>query len=113
MFYLGSIPLGLEGEGESKPKLIKDICARPIFSLAIQAVGDMVKASDFDRKMLLLATQLAHETKQKTLLLAILEAMLRTLQREPQLKADSEGITLVRCSVRIILDLLKEPLAAS
>jgi hypothetical protein len=73
----------------------------------------MVKASDFDRKMLLLATQLAHETKQKTLLLATLEAMLKTLQQEPHLEAESEGITLVRCSVRIILDLLKEPLAAT
>ncbi|KAF8599254.1 hypothetical protein BDV93DRAFT_609374 [Ceratobasidium sp. AG-I] len=92
--FLAAVHQGLEGE-------------------AIQAVGDMVKASDFDRKMLLLATQLAHETKQKTLLLAILEAMLRTLQQEPQLEAESEGITLVRCSVRIILDLLKEPLAAS
>lgn len=73
----------------------------------------MVKASDFDRKMLLLATQLAHETKQKTLLLAILEAMLKTLRQEPHLEVESEGITLVRCSVRIILDLLKEPLAAT
>ncbi|KAG8729351.1 hypothetical protein FRC12_021042 [Ceratobasidium sp. 428] len=76
----------------------------------------MVKAPDFDRKMLLLATQLAHEVKQKTLLLAVLEAMLRTLQQGQQgleLEADAEGITIVRCSVRIILDLLKEPLAAT
>jgi hypothetical protein len=71
----------------------------------------MVKAPDFDRKMLLLATQLAHETKQKTLLLAILGAMLRTLQQGTHLGAETEGIMIVRCSVRIILDLLKEPLA--
>ncbi|KAG8721685.1 hypothetical protein FRC08_011094 [Ceratobasidium sp. 394] len=74
----------------------------------------MASAPDFDRKMLLLATQLAHETKQKTLLLAVLEAMLRTLRQGQQgleLEVEAEGITIVRCSVRIILDLLKEPLA--
>ncbi|CAE7228948.1 unnamed protein product [Rhizoctonia solani] len=81
--------------------------------LAIQAVENMLSASDFDRKMLLLATQLAHETKQKTLLLAALEAMYKTLQREPHADAETEGITLVRCSIRILLDLLKEPLAAT
>ncbi|KAG9104677.1 hypothetical protein FRC06_000063 [Ceratobasidium sp. 370] len=84
--------------------------------VAIQAVESMASAPDFDRKMLLLATQLAHETKQKTLLLAVLEAMLRTLrqgQRGLELEAEAEGITIVRCSVRIILDLLKEPLAAT
>ncbi|CAE6413964.1 unnamed protein product [Rhizoctonia solani] len=80
---------------------------------AIQAVENMLGASDFDRKMLLLATQLAHETKQKTLLLAILEAMYKTLQREPHVDVETEGITLVRCSIRILLDLLKEPLAAT
>jgi hypothetical protein len=73
----------------------------------------MLKTSDFDRKMLLLATQLAHETKQKTLLLAILEAMYKTLQRESHIEVETEGITLVRCGIRIILDLLKEPLAAT
>ncbi|QRW05718.1 hypothetical protein RhiLY_04717 [Ceratobasidium sp. AG-Ba] len=66
--------------------------------------------------MLLLATQLAHETKQRTLLLAVLGAMLRTLRQGHQgleLEAETEGITIVRCSVRIILDLLQEPLAAT
>jgi hypothetical protein len=73
----------------------------------------MLSTSDFDRKMLLLAIQLAHETKQKTLLLAVLEAMYKTMQREPHVDVETEGITLVRCSIRIILDLLKEPLAAT
>lgn len=71
----------------------------------------MLKTSDFDRKMLLLATQLAHETKQKTLLLATLEAMYKTLQQESYAEVETEGITLARCGIRIILDLLKEPLA--
>ncbi|KAH7330708.1 hypothetical protein B0J17DRAFT_580131, partial [Rhizoctonia solani] len=80
---------------------------------AIHAVENMMSASDFDRKMLLLATQLAHETKQKTLLLAVLEAMYKTLHREPHIDIETEGITLARCSIRILLDLLKEPLAAT
>ncbi|KAG9124870.1 hypothetical protein FRC07_009933 [Ceratobasidium sp. 392] len=95
--FLAAVHQGLEGE-------------------AIQAVESMAKAPDFDRKMLLLATQLAHEAKQKTLLLAVLEAMLRTLRQEEQsleLGAEAEGITIVRCSVRIILDLLKEPLVST
>ncbi|KAF8708275.1 Meiosis protein SPO22/ZIP4 like, partial [Rhizoctonia solani] len=79
---------------------------------AIQTVETMLSTLDFDRKMLLLAIQLAHETKQKALLLAVLEAMYKTMQREPHVDAETEGITLVRCSIRIILDLLKEPLAA-
>ncbi|CAE6472576.1 unnamed protein product [Rhizoctonia solani] len=80
---------------------------------AIHAVESMLGASDFDRKMLLLATQLAHETKQKNLLLAVLEAMYKTLEREPRADVETESITLVRCSIRILLDLLKEPLAAT
>ncbi|CAE6451343.1 unnamed protein product [Rhizoctonia solani] len=80
---------------------------------AIHAVENMMSTSDFDRKMLLLATQLAHETKQKTLLLAVLEAMYKTLHREPHVDVETEGITLARCSIRILLDLLKEPLAAT
>ncbi|CAE6532105.1 unnamed protein product [Rhizoctonia solani] len=80
---------------------------------AIQAVENMLGKSDFDRKTLLLATQLAHETKQKTLLLAVLEAMYKTLQQEPHVDVETEGIVLVRCSIRILLDLLKEPLAAT
>ncbi|KAJ1310787.1 hypothetical protein OPQ81_009307 [Rhizoctonia solani] len=80
---------------------------------AIQAVESMLSTSDFNRKMLLLATQLAHETKQKTLLLAVLEAMYKTLQQESHVDVESEGIILVRCSIRILLDLLKEPLAAT
>jgi hypothetical protein len=39
----------------------------------------MVKASDFDRRMLLLAVQVAHESKQKSLLLSILRALFDTV----------------------------------
>ncbi|KAG9223489.1 hypothetical protein CCMSSC00406_0006981 [Pleurotus cornucopiae] len=47
---------------------------------AIRAVQDMVKAPDFDRRMLLLATQLSHDVDMKTLLLSVLQSLLRTLK---------------------------------
>ncbi|KAF9508011.1 hypothetical protein BS47DRAFT_1320937 [Hydnum rufescens UP504] len=76
---------------------------------ATAAVHDMVKASDFDRQMLLLATQLAHENQMKRLLLAVLGSLLQTLHSEAGLASEVEAIILVRCMVRLILELLKEP----
>ena len=61
---------------------------------------------DFDRKMLLLATSMAHESDMKNLLLFILEALLKTLKRESGLEADTEAVTLVRCTVRLVHSLL-------
>jgi hypothetical protein len=42
-----------------------------------RAVGDMMKAPDFDPKMLLSAAQLSHERDMKSLLLTLLNPLLK------------------------------------
>ena len=69
---------------------------------AVSAVEAIVGSPDFDRRMLLLATSMAHESDMKNLLLTVLEALLKTLKRESGLGADTEAITLVRCIVRLV-----------
>ncbi|KAJ7160549.1 meiosis protein SPO22/ZIP4 like-domain-containing protein [Mycena crocata] len=80
---------------------------------AIRAVRDMVKSVDFDRKMLLLATQISHESEMKTVLLAVLEALLGTLRIENSKGGETvvEAMTLIRCIIRLVLKLLVEPAA--
>ncbi|KAJ7474020.1 meiosis protein SPO22/ZIP4 like-domain-containing protein [Mycena latifolia] len=78
---------------------------------AIRAVKDMVKAADFDRKMLLLATQISHESEMKTVLLSVLEALLKTLKFENSGETVVEAMTLIRCIIRLVLKLLVEPAA--
>lgn len=56
----------------------------------------MISAPDFDRKMLLMLTQLAHEHHLKHVLLNVLAALLRTLSSESGTSNVVEGITLVR-----------------
>lgn len=73
---------------------------------AVSAVKAIVGSPDFDRRMLLLATSMAHESDMKTLLLTVLEALLKTLKRENGLEADVEAITLVRCIIRLVHSLL-------
>jgi len=70
----------------------------------------MVRAPDFDRKMLLLATQLAHESDMKGLLLSALDALLQTLNIR---EGDSvvEAMIVIRCAIRLIHKLLTEPAA--
>lgn len=97
-------------------------------SVAISAIHDMVQCPDFNRDMLLLATQLAHESNMRTLLLAILQALLTTLQSQKGLADEVEAVTLIRwvhsetlfestdvisrrCIIRLVLELLKEPAA--
>ncbi|KAG8971411.1 hypothetical protein FRC05_011090 [Tulasnella sp. 425] len=63
---------------------------------AIRAVGEMAAAPDFDRKMLLLATKLAHEHKMRSLLLSILEKLLSTLQSNAALETEVEAMVLIR-----------------
>jgi hypothetical protein len=70
---------------------------------ATVAIHDMVKASDFDRQMLLLATQLAHENQMKRLLLAVLGSLLQTLHSEAGLASEVEAIILVRCVIVKVL----------
>ncbi|KAJ7752626.1 meiosis protein SPO22/ZIP4 like-domain-containing protein [Mycena metata] len=76
---------------------------------AIRAIRDMAKAADFDRKMLLLATQISHESKMKTVLLSVLEALLKTLKIENSGETVVEAMTLIRCIIRLVLKLLVEP----
>lgn len=71
----------------------------------------MVKTHDFDRKMLLLATQLANETDMKTLLLSVLEALLESVETQDSGEIHTEAITLIRCIIRLVLKLMDEPSA--
>ena len=76
---------------------------------AVRAVQSMVKASDFDRKMLLLATQLANESDMKTLLLAVLETLLDTVRKQDGHHLFMEALTLIRCIIRLTVKLMAEP----
>ena len=68
----------------------------------------MVIADDFDRKMLLLATNLAHELDLKNVLLASLEALLRSTETHGPTDSDTEAILLLRCIIRLVMRLVKE-----
>lgn len=74
----------------------------------MEAIQSMATAPDFDRNMLLLATQLAHESDSKYVLLAALEALLRTLQSHGPSGAETEAILLIRCIIRSVTHLTKE-----
>ncbi|KAJ7066261.1 meiosis protein SPO22/ZIP4 like-domain-containing protein [Mycena amicta] len=80
---------------------------------AIRAVREMVKAADFDRKMLLLATQISHDSEMKTVLLTVLEALLTTLRLEKNSAGETavEAMALIRCMIRLVVKLLVEPTA--
>ncbi|KIJ45216.1 hypothetical protein M422DRAFT_67355 [Sphaerobolus stellatus SS14] len=78
---------------------------------AIRAVRDMVQAKDFDRKMLLLATQLAHDANLKSLLLTVLESLLTFLRSQDGFDNDVEALTMIRCIIRLVIELLKQPVA--
>ena len=69
----------------------------------------MVEAPDFDRKMLLLATQLANESDMKSLLLSILEALLDTVQKQRGQNLHLEALVLIRCIIRLTVKLMAEP----
>jgi hypothetical protein len=71
----------------------------------------MLNAPDFDRKMLLLATKLSHETEMKNVLLAVLEALLKTLKISKNGETVIEAMALLRCIIRLVLKLLAEPTA--
>ncbi|KAF8880917.1 meiosis protein SPO22/ZIP4 like-domain-containing protein [Gymnopilus junonius] len=78
---------------------------------AIRAIQDMLKAPDFDRKMLLLATQISHQSEMKGVLLAVLESLLRTLKIGSNGEIVVEAMTLMRCIVKLILNLFAETAA--
>ncbi|KAI0358894.1 hypothetical protein OH77DRAFT_1493876 [Trametes cingulata] len=75
---------------------------------AVTAVREMVDASNFNKKMLLLATRLANETGMKNLLLSVLEALLEA-STQNGVEAEAEAITLVRCIIRLVLRMMSEP----
>ncbi|KAK0506685.1 hypothetical protein EDD18DRAFT_1059774, partial [Armillaria luteobubalina] len=78
---------------------------------AIRAVQDMIKSPDFSRKMLLLATQVSHESANKRILLAALEALLKTLKLKSEGEPVLEAMALLRCIIKLVLRLLTEPAA--
>ncbi|KAI0757464.1 meiosis protein SPO22/ZIP4 like-domain-containing protein [Daedaleopsis nitida] len=75
---------------------------------AVAAVHEMVHASNFNKKMLLLATRLANESGMKQLLLSVLEALLDASTRSG-VQVEAEAITLVRCIIRLVLRMMSEP----
>ncbi|EGN94196.1 hypothetical protein SERLA73DRAFT_115156 [Serpula lacrymans var. lacrymans S7.3] len=76
---------------------------------AIKCVHEMVAAPGFDRKMLLLATQLSRDSDMKALLLSVLNALLSTLKYRENVDTVTEAMTLIRCIIRLILQLLGQP----
>ncbi|KAF5385597.1 hypothetical protein D9757_006758 [Collybiopsis confluens] len=78
---------------------------------AIKTMYQMVNAPDFDRKMLLLAIKMSHESEMKNVLLAVLEALLKTLKISDGGETVAEALALLRCIIRLVLKLLLEPTA--
>jgi len=68
----------------------------------------MVHADGFDRKMLLMGTQLAHESGLKALLLFVLQELFQSVQKHEGIDADAEAITIIRCMIRLDLRLMAE-----
>ncbi|KAH9850619.1 meiosis protein SPO22/ZIP4 like-domain-containing protein [Lenzites betulinus] len=77
---------------------------------AVAAVREMVHASNFNKRMLLLATRLANESGMKNLLLSVLDALLEA-SVQVGVEAEPEAITLVRCIIRLVLRMMSEPAA--
>ncbi|KAI0318005.1 meiosis protein SPO22/ZIP4 like-domain-containing protein [Amylostereum chailletii] len=76
---------------------------------AIRAVKAMTKAVDFDKKMLLMATRLAHESDLKHLLLSVLQELFSSVQADEGLRNETEAITLIRCMIRLTVRLIADP----
>ncbi|KAF5339435.1 hypothetical protein D9611_009828 [Ephemerocybe angulata] len=78
---------------------------------AIRSINEMQKAPDFDRKMLLLATQVAHRSEMRLVLLSVLNHLLKTLKFGSSGEIVVEAMTLLRCMIKLILGLLVDPTA--
>ncbi|KAK7461310.1 sporulation-specific protein 22 [Stygiomarasmius scandens] len=78
---------------------------------ATEAIHSMIEAPDFSRNMLLLATQISHESEMKIVLLKVLEALLKTLKVTNGGETVVEAMTLLRCIIRLALKLLIDPTA--
>jgi len=84
-----------------------------------------MKANDFDRKMLLLATNVAKEARSGSLLHSILENLLETLKNDQEVDLCTQGLPLIRsvfllelelesyrsprCLIRLVLQMTEEP----
>ncbi|KAF9231600.1 hypothetical protein BU15DRAFT_68195 [Melanogaster broomeanus] len=93
--FLIAVHQGLEDEGTRWP--------------ATRAIKEMIETSDFDRRMLLLACRLSHNSDMKGLLLSVLMSLLDTLNFRENVDTVTEAMTLVRCIIRLTLKLLGEP----
>jgi hypothetical protein len=82
-------------------------------AVAIKALHDMRGAAGFDRRMLLLATQISHQLESKGVLLSVLEELLATLVAGSGAGCETvvEAMTLIRCIIRLVLKLMSEPTA--
>jgi hypothetical protein len=75
----------------------------------------MAKATDFDPRMIRLATQLAHSRKQRGLLLTALDVLLKTVRGElgvtkhSEFDVGCESVVLVRCLIRLVNELMTAP----
>ncbi|KAF6758817.1 meiosis protein SPO22/ZIP4 like-domain-containing protein [Ephemerocybe angulata] len=78
---------------------------------AIRSINEMQRAQDFDRKMLLLATQVAHRSEMRLVLLSVLNHLLKTLKFGSNGEIVVEAMTLLRCMIKLILGLLVDPTA--
>ncbi|RXW17117.1 hypothetical protein EST38_g8741 [Candolleomyces aberdarensis] len=78
---------------------------------AIRSINEMQKAPGFDRKMLLLATQIAHRSEMRLVLLSVLNNLLKTLKFGSSGEIVVEAMALLRCMIRLILGLLVDPTA--
>ncbi|KIK99445.1 hypothetical protein PAXRUDRAFT_30503 [Paxillus rubicundulus Ve08.2h10] len=76
---------------------------------ATRAIKQMVEAPDFDRRMLLLACRLSHDSDMKGLLLSVLVCLLDTLNFRENVDTVTDAMTLIRCIIRLTLKLLGEP----
>lgn len=102
-------PTGLEAEGWYINGLWGSLTNS---ALATKSLHDMRSAPGFDRKMLLLATQISHRMESKGVLLFVLEALLETLVAGSEAACSEtvvEAMTLIRCIIRLVLKLMSDP----
>ncbi|KIM34318.1 hypothetical protein M408DRAFT_19240 [Serendipita vermifera MAFF 305830] len=76
---------------------------------AAHHVDMMMKANDFDRRMLLMATNFARETQNHPLLQPVLAGLLDTLKEDKEVDIHAQGLLVIRCLARLVLQMTEEP----
>ena len=99
---------GSEDEGGSAFQHI-NLYAPSCSLAAISSIQEVVNAPDFDRRMLILATQISHKSDKKHVLLVVLECLLKSLKVGSGSESVPETMTLVRCIIKLILGVLVQP----